>query len=184
MKKKIYIFSAVAVVALVIIGTVIALSSRQSLLQQLGVANMDEKTMIETLDARLDEPSGVSASLRPDQLVLTKGSTTQTIALTSDSYYLSVAPYIQMTHECFNHNLTSCKGELTDKVMHFVVTQDDGTVLFDQSVKTMDNGFYGLWLPRNIQGTIQVTMEGYSGSIAFATTSSSATCLTSLQLSK
>ena len=45
------------------------------------------------------------------------------------------------------------------------------------------NGFFGLWLPAEIEGTIVVSHEGHEAVGAFATYATSPTCMTTLELS-
>ncbi|WP_455133218.1 hypothetical protein [Microbacterium aurum] len=51
-----------------------------------------------------------------------------------------------------------------------------------RSTTTFDNGFAGFWVPRSLQGTIEVTYGGRSGTTPFSTTGDAATCITTLQL--
>ena len=44
------------------------------------------------------------------------------------------------------------------------------------------NGFVGIWLPRDIEGTIEVTYQGKKATAPIATHTSSQTCLTTLPL--
>lgn len=96
--------------------------------------------------------------------------------------YVSIAPYRNTTHACFTHNLATCQGELVDTSVTITITKADGTVLLDRADQTYPNGFVGLWVPRNISGTIRVSAQGMSGSIPFATGQSDPTCLTTLKL--
>ncbi|EIL4350317.1 CueP family metal-binding protein, partial [Salmonella enterica] len=44
------------------------------------------------------------------------------------------------------------------------------------------NGFIGIWLPRNMEGTLEVSYNGKTASHAIATRDDSQTCLTELPL--
>ncbi|WP_207233972.1 CueP family metal-binding protein, partial [Salmonella enterica] len=44
------------------------------------------------------------------------------------------------------------------------------------------NGFIGVWLPRNMEGTLEVSYNGKTASHAIATKDDSQTCLTELPL--
>lgn len=100
-----------------------------------------------------------------------------------DRFYLSVAPYIDQTHECFHHSLTTCAGELASTGVHVqVVDETNDRVLLDQDRTTFENGFTGFWLPRDIEGTLRVTYGRRTGEVEFATDQGAATCLTTLRL--
>jgi len=78
--------------------------------------------------------------------------------------------------------MSSCQGELPE--MKFAVNASDqnGNVLVDETIATLKNGFFELWLPRNrnIKLTIQGAGRQTNGEIA--TFDGSKTCITTLQL--
>src|SRR5690625_5260814 len=129
-----------------------------------------------------DRPTDLMASIRPDELVFSDGQQELAMDMPQDRFYLSVAPYVDQTHECIYHSLTTCQGELTDQNLDVRVVSDDGAVLLEEEMTTFANGFVGLWLPRDVRGTIEVSYDGRTGATAFATTEEGATCLTTLQL--
>lgn len=149
---------------------------------------LDGKSVVEIVDD-LDETnahrgSGLKASIRPDHLQLEDESagTRTTIPVPDDLFYMSVAPYATQTHECVNHSLTGCKGELPKAAMTAKVTKDDGTVLYEGPATTFENGFVGFWLPRDIRGTMRFDYDGKSVSAPFVTDTTSPTCITTMQL--
>ncbi|MDP9822944.1 hypothetical protein J2S59_002753 [Nocardioides massiliensis] len=69
-----------------------------------------------------------------------------------DRFYLAVAPYVDQTHECFYHSLTTCLGELDSADVRVkIVDEANDEVLVDEVRTTFDNGFLGFWLPRDIE---------------------------------
>lgn len=89
--------------------------------------------------------------------------------MSDDEFYVSIAPYVGQTHECFFHSLTTCLGELRNEEVHVTVTTaDDGAAIVDETVRTHDNGFAGLWLPRGIDATLtaELEREGRTASMA------------------
>ncbi len=44
------------------------------------------------------------------------------------------------------------------------------------------NGFVGLWLPRDIEGTLRISQDERAGEVDFATDADAPTCVTTLQL--
>ena len=149
-----------------------------------GLAGMEVEEIIDHLDrlGGADRPTDLMASIRPDELVFSDGQQELAVAMPQDRFYLSVAPYVDQTHECFYHSLTTCQGELVGQDLDVRVVNNDGEVLLEEEMTTFDNGFVGLWLPRDVQGTIEVNVDGLTGATDFATTDEGATCLTTLQL--
>jgi len=95
---------------------------------------------------------------------------------------VSIAPYIETTHECYFHSLATCQGELVDEPVDVRITDADGAVLVEESATTYANGFVGYWLPEDVEGTIEITQGDLSGNVPFSTTEGSPTCVTTLQL--
>ena len=130
-----------------------------------------------------DRPAGLMASVYPDQLVLTDKTQEVTLEMPEDATYLSIAPYVKQSHECFYHSLTTCLGELGNESVDVQITDDStGDVVVDEKATTYDNGFVGFWVPRELEGTIEISHAGKSGSTTFSTTEEGATCITDLQL--
>jgi hypothetical protein len=155
-------------------------------LASFGLDDLDAAGIIDHLD-RLDpaeRPTDLMASVRQDDLVLTDGGQQQvTLDLPEDSSYISVAPYLSQTHDCFNHSLTTCLGELGNETISVkIIDNTSGETLVDEQTETFGNGFAGFWVPGDIHGTIEVRYDGHSGSADFSTTADSATCVTDLQL--
>lgn len=45
-----------------------------------------------------------------------------TIDLPGEKPYVSIAPYVDTTHDCFYHSLTSCRGELGNEEVDVKIT--------------------------------------------------------------
>lgn len=148
------------------------------------LAGMDSTEIIDYLDRldRADRPTDFSASVRPEGLVLSSGQQEMAMDLPEGRFYLAVAPYLDQTHECFYHSLTTCQGELIGEDLDLRIVDHEGAVILDEEVTTFDNGFIGIWLPRDMRGTIDVSYNGLTGTTDFTTTSDAATCLTTLEL--
>lgn len=145
---------------------------------------MDGQQIVDHLDRMpvADRPTDLMASVRADQLQLADPAQEIAVPLGKDRFYLSVAPYVSQTHECYYHSLTTCRGELANEEIDVRIVDDSGEVLVDEQVTTFDNGFVGFWLPRDVQGTIEVTRDGRTGQSTFSTSEEGATCLTTLRL--
>lgn len=157
------------------------------ILREFGYPATDAVRLIDTLDATpvAARPAGLTASVRPGELQLTDAAGRKaSLPLPADRFYLSIAPYVDGTHECHFHSLTTCRGELSGAELDVTVLDGaTGDVLISGQRTAFDNGFVGLWLPRGI--TVDVTI-GYQGRQAHATVSTAAgdaaTCLTTMRL--
>ena len=80
--------------------------------------------------------------------------------------------------------MSSCQGELADSEVYVQAVDQDGTVLVDKNIKTMANGFFELWLPRN--RNIKLTIKGFGKSATglITTFPDSKTCITTFQLTR
>lgn len=159
-------------------------SAPGGILAEHGLADKDAVQIIDQLD-RLnvnDRPSDFKASVRPDELLLSDDDSQVALELPDDRFYLSVEPYVTNTHDCFYHSLTTCKGELGGKDVRVTVTDEAGKVLLEDKSTTFDNGFLGLWLPRDVAGTIEMEYDDMKGKVDFSTDNDAPTCLTTLQL--
>lgn len=150
------------------------------------LAGMEGTEIIDHLDrlAVNERPSDLMASVRPDQLVLADANEEIALDLPEDSFYLSIAPYVDQTHDCFYHSLTTCQGELAGQDVAVRILDVAGDVLVEEQVTTYDNGFVGFWLPGGVEGTVEVTYDGLTGQAAFSATEEGATCLTTLQITE
>lgn len=157
----------------------------EPLLTEYGMAGMDTVEIIDHLDrlGGAERPEDMTASVRPGELMVSVGNDEFSLGVPEDRFYLSVAPYVDQTHDCFHHSLTTCTGELASTdVQVQIVDETNDKVLVDETRTTFENGFTGFWLPRNIKGTLRVTYDGKTGEVAFATDQDAPTCLTTLQL--
>lgn len=153
-----------------------------------NLAGLDARQMIDKLDSLpvAERPSNLMASVRPDQLILIDEKKQQiSLPIPEEQFYLSFAPFKTQTHECHFHSLTTCLGEMQNEEVKVTVTDaKTGEKIVDKTVKTFDNGFVGVWLPRGIEATLNVEQGELSATSKISTaTSEDATCLTTMQLS-
>lgn len=151
-----------------------------------GLDGLDAREVIEYLDAMpVDErPVDLMASVRPDVLLLSDVDGNETsLDLSEEEFYVSLAPYVDHTHDCYFHSLTTCLGELGNEDIDItVIATDDGAVLVDETIRTYDNGFAGIWLPRDIDATLTVGYAGMTASMPISTTGEDPTCISTLAL--
>lgn len=160
-------------------------TSVQALMETYELTGLSAVEMIDSLDrVPLDErPTDLIASVMTEHLVLASATQEIALELPEDSFYLSIAPFINQTHECHFHSLTTCVGEMSHEDVHVTITDESDEVLVDEQRTTFDNGFVGVWVPAGSSGTIEVSYEDKTGSTSFATDEEAATCITDLQLS-
>ena len=159
--------------------------SQAEFLNTYDLDDMDAVEIIDHLDQleTAERPADLIASVYPDELVLTDNRQEVVLDLPQNLSYLSIAPYVEQTHDCFYHSLTTCQGELSNATVDVEITDSTtGDVVVDEQVATFDNGFVGFWVPSDIDGTIEISYDGRTGASDFTTTDEGATCITDLQL--
>ena len=158
-----------------------------TLLSAYDLAGKDATAVIEHLETLggTDRPEALMASIRPTELLLSDASGETSLPLPDDKFYLSFAPYVSQTHDCFFHSLTTCQGEIIEQPVTVQIVDDaTGETLVDETRATEKNGFVGVWLPRDIDATLRVTLSDgeLAGEQKISTREDSATCLTTLQV--
>ncbi len=159
----------------------------ETLLSAYDLAGKDARAVIEHLETLggADRPEALMASIRPTELLLSDASGETTLPLPDDEFYLSFAPYVSQTHDCFFHSLTTCQGEVIERPVTVQIVDDaTGETLVDETRTTEKNGFVGVWLPRDVDATLRVTLSDGQlvGEQKISTREDSATCLTTLQV--
>lgn len=177
------LLSLPAAALLVATGCAAGTPGAEGLLREHGLQGLSTQEVVERLDAtHEDRDAGLAGSVGYDKVVLTDGNAETTLPMPEDEFYLAVAPWTTTTHECFQHNLAGCQGELVGADLDVRITDASGTVLVDEAVTTHDNGFAGFWLPKDIAGTIEVSSDAGRAAAEFTTSQDSPTCLTTLRL--
>ncbi|WP_188206635.1 CueP family metal-binding protein [Alkalibacillus aidingensis] len=125
----------------------------------------------------------VSASITSHELIVTDQNDKETAyELPEEEFFVSIAPYVDTTHPCEIHSLTGCQGELVEEEFDLFIEDEDGNVVMDEKVNSLENGFIDLWLPRD--QTYQVTIE-HDGKVTeseISTFEGDNTCVTTMQL--
>ncbi|GGF45496.1 hypothetical protein GCM10010922_21530 [Microbacterium sorbitolivorans] len=151
------------------------------------VAGLDARTIIDSLDSTpiADRPTDFTAQVRPDALVITDDSGETELPMPDDQVYVAIAPYEQQTHDCYFHAPVNCVGEQSDTDFDVTVTDSDtGDEYVDQSIRTFDNGFIGMWLPRGVTAEVVIEKDGRTATGTVSTVNDDdATCITTMQLS-
>ncbi len=135
---------------------------------------------------------------RPDDLMVTVTSkelliqeqpdgTEHSLPLPEDRTYLSIAPYKEQTHDCFNHVLTSCQGEVAETEFFVRIhDRETGNIYVNGLHETYPNGFVGFWLPRDRELVMSLSTHADHGwearDIKLSTASDAPTCITDVKL--
>lgn len=82
------------------------------------------------------------------------------VPLPDDQMIVSIAPYINTTHPCATHTMSSCKGELKDIPIEVKAISAEGKVLINETIVSPFTGFIDLWLPRDQEITLYVSVMG------------------------
>lgn len=158
----------------------------RAMLDGLGLDSADPAALATGLDALAvdSRTAEFSAAIMPGEIRVQPDQPGElVIPVPEDQFYLSVAPYRTQTHPCTFHVPTSCLGELRSVDAQLRVTDlATGDVVVDRAVRTEDNGFVGVWLPRDGDFTVEMTVDGDTGSQVVRTGANDPTCLTTLQL--
>ena len=188
MRKSQVIIIAVIVALVVIAGAVFqvkkpANQSEAAFLEKYELSGLTVEEIVHKLDSTTSDPTGLSASITSDNLILMDNSNEVKLTLPKDKFYLSFAPYITQTHPCGTHSLTGCRGELIEQEIQVIITDSEGKEVVNSDLTTMANGFVGVWLPRNIDAAIIVNYNNLVAQAPINTFAGSDTCLTTpLQL--
>lgn len=143
--------------------------------------NIDIKKLVN--DYSVGHLTAQSASITSDQLIVTeKDLKENTYSLPKDVFFVSIAPYIQDTHECAIHNLTGCRGELVNEEFDIYIEDSEGNIITNKKMKSLSNGFIDLWLPRNETYDVTIQYEGKKVESIISTFENDNTCITTMKL--
>ncbi|HAX03682.1 MAG TPA: hypothetical protein DEA30_04140 [Acholeplasmataceae bacterium] len=182
-KKTLIILSIFVLFLTTIVFIGINNSKDTSLFERHNLSNKSVEEIVSYLEQRLDEDDKFFAGIYGDKLVLGDDKEQIELALPNGLFYLSIAPYINQTHPCTNHNLVTCRGELKNQVFQIeIIDLETNTVISKRDISSSANGFAGIWLPANKNLSIKVTYNSLSTTTDISTYSTSNTCLTKMKL--
>ncbi len=145
------------------------------------IIETDIKEMVHDYSVR--NMTAKSVSITSQQLYVSDQDGKDTVYdLPEDEFFVSIAPYINETHPCDNHNLTGCQGELINKDFKVYIEDTEGKVVVDDTLTSQVNGFFDLWLPRDEKYLIKIEHEGKKVESEFSTFENDGTCITTMQL--
>lgn len=79
--------------------------------------------------------------------------------------------------------MTGCQGEMVEEEFMIYIEDENGNVIVDQMMTSLENGFIDLWLPRNQSYVVKVEHDGRVAEAEITTYKDDATCITTMQLS-
>ncbi len=78
--------------------------------------------------------------------------------------------------------MSSCQGELAEKGFDVRAVDQDGNVLVEETLATLRNGFFELWLPRNRKIELRIQGLNREAQGTIGTFYNSKTCVTTFRL--
>ena len=104
------------------------------------------------------------------------------VELPDDELVVAIAPYVEETHPCETHYMSGCQGEMVGVEVAVRAETLDGTIILDETMRTMMNGFIELWLPRDREVVLTLAADGRSVRETIGTYAGSRTCITTMRL--
>ena len=133
-------------------------------------------------DYTVDNLEPDSASITSHELVVEEDNEELVYELPEEEFFVSIAPFINETHECAVHSLTGCQGELAEEEIDVLITDSSGEVVVDETMTTEENGFIDLWLPRDETFVVEMTQGSRTTEAKISTFEGDKTCITTMQL--
>jgi hypothetical protein len=78
--------------------------------------------------------------------------------------------------------MSACQAELAEKEFYVRAIDQDGNVLIDETITTLRNGFFELWLPRNRKIELRIQGLNRKAKGTIETFDDSKTCITTFRL--
>lgn len=181
MKRKSEYIVIVVVLVLGLSGMILWENyNKTTVLERQNLKDYSVEKIVEKLQSSQDyEIEGV---VYGDRIVLEDAEGKQTLKLPKEDFYLSVAPYIYTTKPCEIFDLTKGDGEMKHVTFFVEVIDSNGNIILRENLSSGENGFVGIWLPRDINATLTVSYDSMIGTANISTDKDAPTCLTSLQL--
>ncbi|MCL6606122.1 MAG: CueP family metal-binding protein [Paenibacillus sp.] len=184
MNKKVFITTAIVIILVgVALGTYsIADEGKTDPIGEELAQTNDIKKLVN--DYSIGNVKAKSASITSNQLTVTRDNDQElTYSLPRDEFFVSIAPYVSQTHPCTIHNLAGCQGEMANTSFNVTVTDHNNKVIMKDVIKSHNNGFIDLWLPRDQTFHVTIDYDGKSSTSSFTTSEGDNTCITTMQLS-
>lgn len=155
-----------------------ACSSGSSALNEDGKQGVKEKVHAYSVGTF----ENVSAVITSHELIVTDLGKKTRHPLPEDEFFVSIAPFVESTHECAIHSLTGCQGELVEKDFAIQILDDEDNIVMDETISSLKNGFIDLWLPRDQTYRVQIEYDDKKVQSQISTFKGDKTCITTMQL--
>ncbi|MBM7542583.1 CueP family metal-binding protein [Amphibacillus cookii] len=177
--KKYYFYIFTSLVVLLIAGSV-----------YLFIFDKDDEQVLEAeqikelvSDYSLGRHDDLDASITSHELIVNDQDNNERVyQLPEESFFVSIAPYDDETHPCAVHSLTGCQGELVNQTFNLSIEDQNGEVIVNDTVTSMENGFIDIWLPRDETFNVTIAKDGKSVQQEISTFEGDDTCITTMQL--
>lgn len=156
----------------------VACNSDSSAPNEAGTQDIKEKVHAYSVGSFED----VNASITSHELIVTDNGEKTSFDLPENEFFVSIAPFVENTHECAIHSLTGCQGELVDKKFDVHIQDEEGTVVVDETIASLENGFIDLWLPRDRTYQVKIEYDGKTVESKISTFKDDNTCITTMKL--
>ncbi|CAI6076313.1 hypothetical protein PAECIP112173_02419 [Paenibacillus sp. JJ-100] len=179
MRKQMWIIASFVVV--IVIGTYLLVSNTgREEADPINAPNI--RNLVEEISTGKEKPE--SASINATHLIVTgQDKHTTTYNLPENEFFLSIAPYVEQTHPCAIHSLTGCQGEMRNEEFDVTIHDSEGnTLMKEEAIKSGENGFMDLWLPRDRTYLIRVVHDGRVAETQLSTYENNDTCITTMKL--
>ena len=125
----------------------------------------------------------VSASITSNELIIKDQNDKETsYDISEEEFFVSIAPYMKDTHPCEIHSLTGCQGELANKDFKVRIENEEGKIIMDETLKSLENGFIDVWLPRNQTFQVEIQYGEKTSKSTISTFKGDNTCITTMQV--
>lgn len=170
---------ALSLVFVVLLSTVIVACSSDSSAPN-EAATQDIKEQVHAYSVGSFEK--INASITSHELIVTDNGKKTSFDLPENEFFVSIAPFVESTHECAIHSLTGCQGELANKEFNVHIQDKEGTVVMEETISSLDNGFIDLWLPRDQTYQVKIEYDGKTVESEISTFKNDNTCITTMKL--
>ncbi|RBP86187.1 hypothetical protein DFO70_13120 [Cytobacillus firmus] len=179
MKTKIFVIIGLVAITLL---TACSSDNDSSAPDEKGTENIKELVH----EYSLGKIGNHTASITDRQLIVKDSDRDEgqkTYALPDDEFFVSIAPYVDETHQCTVHNWPGCQGEMVEEQFEVYIEDMDGNVVVDESLTSQENGFIDFWLPSDKTYHVTISHNGKMVDAEISTSQGEATCITTMQLS-
>ncbi|WP_432363075.1 CueP family metal-binding protein [Sporosarcina sp. UB5] len=167
------------VLGLLLSLALVACNKDSSALTEEGTEDIKEKVHSYSVGTFTND---VKASITSHELIVTDNGKKTSFDLPEDEFFVSIAPFVKTTHECAIHSLTGCQGELVEKDFNVYIQDEEGNVVVDETITSLENGFIDIWLPRDRTYQVKIEYDGKTVESVISTFEGDNTCITTMQL--